>query len=85
MNPLNSVRGAITTGVVLAIIIMVIVTALGLRSLPLLLDETRMLAAGRKLRAALRAYRRAYRINPNLDGVEEVIQSLERMLGEGRK
>jgi uncharacterized membrane protein len=30
MNPLNSVRGAITTGVVLAIIIMVIVTALGL-------------------------------------------------------
>jgi uncharacterized membrane protein len=30
MNPLNSVRGAITTGVVLAIVIMVIVTALGL-------------------------------------------------------
>jgi energy-coupling factor transport system permease protein len=30
----------------------VIVTALGLRSLPLLLDETRVLAAGRRMRAA---------------------------------
>ena len=30
MNPLNSVRGAITTGVVLAIVIMIIVAALGL-------------------------------------------------------
>jgi tetratricopeptide (TPR) repeat protein len=40
----------------------------------------------KKLRAALRAYRRAFRINPNLEGVEQVIQSLERKLGEeGRK
>jgi len=40
----------------------------------------------KKLRAALRAYRRAFRINPGLEGVEEVIQSLERKLGEeGRK
>jgi tetratricopeptide (TPR) repeat protein len=40
----------------------------------------------KKLRAALRAYRRAFRINPNLEGVEEVIHSLERKLGEeGRK
>ncbi len=39
----------------------------------------------KKLRAALRAYRRAHRINPNLDGVEQVIHSLERMLGEERK
>lgn len=39
----------------------------------------------KKLRAALRSYRRAHRINPNLDGVDEVIQSLERMLGEERK
>lgn len=30
MNPLNSVRGAITTGVILAIVIMIIVAALGL-------------------------------------------------------
>jgi tetratricopeptide (TPR) repeat protein len=40
----------------------------------------------KKLRAALRAYRRAFRINPNLEGVQEVIESLERKLGEeGRK
>ena len=39
----------------------------------------------KKLRAALRIYRRANRINPNLDGVREVIQSLERMLGEEGK
>jgi tetratricopeptide (TPR) repeat protein len=40
----------------------------------------------KKLRAALRAYRRAFRINPSLEGVEEMIQSLERKLGEeGRK
>jgi tetratricopeptide (TPR) repeat protein len=39
----------------------------------------------KKLRAALRSYRRAHRINPNLDGVEQVIHSLERMLGEERK
>jgi len=36
----------------------------------------------KKLRAALRIYRRANRINPNLDGVKQVIDSLERMLGE---
>jgi tetratricopeptide (TPR) repeat protein len=36
----------------------------------------------KKLRAALRTYRRANRINPNLDGVKQVIDSLERMLGE---
>jgi len=40
----------------------------------------------KKLRAALRAYRRAFRINPNLEGVQQVIESLERKLGEeGRK
>lgn len=36
----------------------------------------------KKLRAALRSYRRANRINPNLEGVKQVIDSLERMLGE---
>ena len=36
----------------------------------------------KKLRAALRTYRRANRINPKLDGVRQVIDSLERMLGE---
>lgn len=36
----------------------------------------------KKLRAALRTYRRAHRINPNLDDVSQVIESLERMLGE---
>jgi tetratricopeptide (TPR) repeat protein len=36
----------------------------------------------KKLRAALRTYRRANRINPHLDGVKQVIDSLERMLGE---
>src|SRR5208282_3857212 len=36
----------------------------------------------RKLRAALRAYRRSFRINPNLDGVRQAIQSLEKTLGE---
>ncbi len=39
----------------------------------------------KKLRAALRIYRRANRINPNLDTVRETIQSLERMLGEEGK
>jgi tetratricopeptide (TPR) repeat protein len=39
----------------------------------------------KKLRAALRVYRRANRINPNLDSVRETIQSLERMLGEEGK
>lgn len=39
----------------------------------------------RKLRAALRCYRRAHRINPRLDGIPEVIQSIERMLGEDKR
>ena len=39
----------------------------------------------KKLRAALRVYRRANRINPNIDMVRETIQSLERMLGEEGK
>lgn len=39
----------------------------------------------KKLRAALRIYRRANRINPNLDNIRETIQSLERMLGEEGK
>jgi tetratricopeptide (TPR) repeat protein len=39
----------------------------------------------RKLRAALRAYRRSFRINPNLDGVRQAIQSLEKTLGEEGK
>jgi tetratricopeptide (TPR) repeat protein len=39
----------------------------------------------RKLRAALRAYRRSYRINPNIDGVQQAIQSLEKTLGEEGK
>ena len=39
----------------------------------------------KKLRAALRIYRRANRINPRLDGVKQVIESLERMLGEEGK
>ena len=38
----------------------------------------------KKFRAALRTFRRAFRLNPNLDGVQEVITSLEKMLGEGR-
>jgi tetratricopeptide (TPR) repeat protein len=39
----------------------------------------------KKLRAALRTYRRAARINPNIDGVHEAITSLKRMLGEEGK
>lgn len=39
----------------------------------------------KKFRAALRSYRRAYRIHPFLDGVKQVIASLERMLGEEGK
>jgi tetratricopeptide (TPR) repeat protein len=39
----------------------------------------------KKLRAALRVYRRAARLNPNLDGVREAIVSLERTLGEEGK
>jgi len=38
-----------------------------------------------KLRAALRIYRRANRINPNLDKIRETIVSLERMLGEDKR
>jgi tetratricopeptide (TPR) repeat protein len=36
----------------------------------------------KKLRAALRSYRRANRINPHLDGVQQVIETLEKTLGD---
>jgi tetratricopeptide (TPR) repeat protein len=39
----------------------------------------------KKVRLALRAYRRAYQLNPNLEEVQQVIRSLERMLGEEGK
>lgn len=39
----------------------------------------------RKLRAALRSYRRAFRINPHLDGITDAIDSLEKTLGEEGK
>ena len=39
----------------------------------------------RKLRAALRAFRRSYRLNPNLEDVQQAIQSLEKTLGEEGK
>jgi cytochrome c-type biogenesis protein CcmH/NrfG len=40
----------------------------------------------RKLRAALRAFRRSCRINPNLEEVNQAIESLEKTLGEeGRR
>ena len=39
----------------------------------------------KKLRAALRSYRRANRINPRLDGVRQTIESLEKILGEEGK
>jgi tetratricopeptide (TPR) repeat protein len=39
----------------------------------------------KRLRAALRAYRRAYRLNPSLDSIRQAILSLERMLGEEGK
>ena len=40
----------------------------------------------RKHKAALKAFRAALRINPNLDGVAETIRALENALGEeGRK
>lgn len=39
----------------------------------------------KKLRAALRSYRRAHRINPQLHGVREAIASLEQILGEEGK
>jgi tetratricopeptide (TPR) repeat protein len=39
----------------------------------------------KKLRAALRSFRRALRINPSLDGVRQTITSIERLLGEEGK
>jgi tetratricopeptide (TPR) repeat protein len=39
----------------------------------------------KKLRAALRCYRRAVRINPNLDNARQSIASLEKILGEEGK
>lgn len=39
----------------------------------------------RKLRAALRNYRKAFRINPNIDGISDAIDSLEKTLGEEGK
>jgi tetratricopeptide (TPR) repeat protein len=36
----------------------------------------------RKPEAALKAFRRAYEINPNLDGVQDTIRALENALGE---
>jgi len=39
----------------------------------------------KKVRAALRSYRRARRLNPNLDGVHQIIVSLEKQLGEEGK
>jgi tetratricopeptide (TPR) repeat protein len=39
----------------------------------------------RKMRPALRAYRRAYQLNPNLTGVQQTIRSLEKLLGEEGK
>ena len=39
----------------------------------------------RKLRASLRAFRRSFRINPNLEDVQQAIMSLEKTLGEEGK
>jgi tetratricopeptide (TPR) repeat protein len=39
----------------------------------------------KKVRLALRAYRRAYQLNPSLVEVQQVIRSLERLLGEEGK
>jgi tetratricopeptide (TPR) repeat protein len=39
----------------------------------------------KKVRLALRAYRRAYQINPNLAWLQQAIRSLERLLGEEGK
>jgi tetratricopeptide (TPR) repeat protein len=39
----------------------------------------------KKLRTALRCYRRAFRLNPNLDGIIQAIESLEKILGEEGK
>jgi hypothetical protein len=36
----------------------------------------------RKPRAALKAFRRAFAINPSLDGIEDAIRDLENALGE---
>ena len=39
----------------------------------------------KKLRAALRSFRRALRINPSLDSVRQTIASIERLLDEEGK
>ena len=39
----------------------------------------------KKLRAALRGFRRALRINPNLDGIRQTVASIERLLDEEGK
>jgi tetratricopeptide (TPR) repeat protein len=39
----------------------------------------------RKPKAALKAFREAFRLNPNLDGIEETIRALENALGEEGK
>ncbi len=39
----------------------------------------------RKPRMALKSFRDSYRINPNLQGIEETIRDLENVLGEERK
>jgi tetratricopeptide (TPR) repeat protein len=39
----------------------------------------------RKLKAALRAFRRSFRVNPNREEVQEAILSLEKTLGEEGK
>jgi tetratricopeptide (TPR) repeat protein len=39
----------------------------------------------KKVRLALRAYRRAYQLNPNLAEIQQAIRSLERLLGEEGK
>jgi hypothetical protein len=38
-----------------------------------------------KPRAALRAFRNAFRINPGLEGIEDTIRALEDVLGEEGK
>jgi hypothetical protein len=39
----------------------------------------------RRPKAALKAFREAYKIHPNLEGVEEAIRDLENALGEEGK
>ena len=51
--------------------------------MPIVVDPD--LAVVEKLRAALRSYRRAARINPHLEGVRQAIESLEKILGEEGK